>query len=617
VNDLPHFVGRPVCSDLITAAQSGTVAFQRQQSDDAMSKLESSHDPDTFVCGTCGVAFSKVDELRQHNKLPWHIYNVKLRASGGLPIDEFEFDSLPKRARKEDKESASGQSESESSESSQSEPEDEKNQPVLDEILEPKVAFLTPSESIYVWKSVLVGKAELSEWPSAEKHERFVAALRALPSQRRWAIFLSHGGRFSAGIFHGPNAVVHKTFARYTVRKKQGGSQSSRDNQGHAPKSMGAQIRRAQTVKFQEDIQALLLEWKSQLVNCDRIFLFAPSANREYYFFENGPLQKKDDRIRTIPFATRRPVYSEVQRVHKWLSTFDIIPKTQDKEQRPSVSASPSEASSLSSCPQDPAPQPHFSEPAESKLDEVLQAVMDDDIDKLRALFAQDYQRPVDGESSVLLALRLKRARLLPTLVEGGEDINEVDPERHFRSALHIACEEGSLDLINQLLELGANPTLRDLRSQTPYQLCKSKAARLAIRAYAGMHPAQWPYASVSIPPLTVAAASSPSPDLDEPPKDAPDPQSILELDKERQKAKKKAAKERRRQKDKEEEQKKMEAEKLRSEAEAKKEAERQAREETERAKAQESQLSEREKRALAAEKRLAALRIRPKSPTR
>jgi len=55
----------------------------------------------------------------------------------------------------------------------------------------------------------------------------------------------------------------------------------------------------------------------------------------------------------------------------------------------------------------------------------------------------------------------------------------------------------------------------------------------------------------------------------------------------------------------------------LRSEAEAKKEAERQAREETERAKAQESQLSEREKRALAAEKRLAALRIRPKSPTR
>lgn len=39
------------------------------------------------------------------------------------------------------------------------------------------------------------------------------------------------------------------------------------------------------------------------------------------------------------------------------------------------------------------------------------------------------------------------------------------------------------------LLAAGANPTLKDAKSQTPYQLCKTKAAREAIRLFAGRHP--------------------------------------------------------------------------------------------------------------------------------
>ena len=46
--------------------------------------------------------------------------------------------------------------------------------------------------------------------------------------------------------------LVHKTFHHYTVRRKQGGSQSARDNQGNAPKSVGASLRRQQEAALAE-----------------------------------------------------------------------------------------------------------------------------------------------------------------------------------------------------------------------------------------------------------------------------------------------------------------------------------------------------------------------------
>jgi hypothetical protein len=42
------------------------------------------------------------------------------------------------------------------------------------------------------------------------------------------------------------------------VRKKQGGSQSSRDNKGNAPSSMGASLRRHNETRFREEISDIL-----------------------------------------------------------------------------------------------------------------------------------------------------------------------------------------------------------------------------------------------------------------------------------------------------------------------------------------------------------------------
>ena len=42
----------------------------------------------------------------------------------------------------------------------------------------------------------------------------------------------------------GTEPIAHKTFHSYTVRAKQGSSQSTRDSKGNHPKSAGASLRR-------------------------------------------------------------------------------------------------------------------------------------------------------------------------------------------------------------------------------------------------------------------------------------------------------------------------------------------------------------------------------------
>lgn len=63
----------------------------------------------------------------------------------------------------------------------------------------------------------------------------------------------STGGHFAAAIFQGQEMKSHRTIHRYTTRRKQGGSQSTKDNQSsHSIKSAGSHIRRQNEVKLKE-----------------------------------------------------------------------------------------------------------------------------------------------------------------------------------------------------------------------------------------------------------------------------------------------------------------------------------------------------------------------------
>jgi len=78
-------------------------------------------------------------------------------------------------------------------------------------------------------------------------------ALQSLRKKTTWFIIMCVGGHFAAAIFERDKCVKHKTIHRYTTRRKQGGSQSSKDNRSAtAPQSAGAGIRRYNEKKLKE-----------------------------------------------------------------------------------------------------------------------------------------------------------------------------------------------------------------------------------------------------------------------------------------------------------------------------------------------------------------------------
>ena len=85
--------------------------------------------------------------------------------------------------------------------------------------------------------------------------EELLDLIYQLPNRSKWAVVMLGGGHFAAAIYNGADITHHKTFHSYTVRAKQGGSQSSRDNKsggGSHPKSAGASLRRYNEAAFAE-----------------------------------------------------------------------------------------------------------------------------------------------------------------------------------------------------------------------------------------------------------------------------------------------------------------------------------------------------------------------------
>ena len=62
--------------------------------------------------------------------------------------------------------------------------------------------------------------------------------------------------------------------------------------------------------------------WRQQLQECALVFVHAPAANAGPLFQgEAPPLCRGDRRVRSVPFTTRRPTFSETKRVAQLLLT--------------------------------------------------------------------------------------------------------------------------------------------------------------------------------------------------------------------------------------------------------------------------------------------------------
>lgn len=70
------------------------------------------------------------------------------------------------------------------------------------------------------------------------------------------------------------------------------------------------------------------MSWSEHLQEASAVFIRAPSYNKSIFFGGHAAsLDKKDPRIRSIPFATRRATFREAQRVHAVLSTIHVYGK--------------------------------------------------------------------------------------------------------------------------------------------------------------------------------------------------------------------------------------------------------------------------------------------------
>jgi len=135
--------------------------------------------------------------------------------------------------------------------------------------------------------------------------------------------------------------IAHKSFHKYVVRAKAGGKQSTKDATGKFAKSAGSRLRRHNEAALERNIaQLLTVEWREQLAACSLILVAAPGSNAKTLFSGTPALlNRKDQRIRRVPFSTRRPTLSEVKRVARVLLTvYDASEAVQkEKEQRLSV----------------------------------------------------------------------------------------------------------------------------------------------------------------------------------------------------------------------------------------------------------------------------------------
>lgn len=349
-----------------------------------LSQLDELVVSDSLSCSFCNAVFEDQTQQRLHYKLDWHRYNLKQRLGGLKSISEGSFSLL---ADKDDVSSISGsESESENDEETgtsetgssrldskgltnnktacinipipidSKNKKDERKKRVTESVSDSsdteldedalkkkraqelvlvasrhsKVFFENDDGNIFsIYRCLLHNKKEIPELDT----EMIAQALES-GEKTVWTVIMLGGGHFAAAVFQDGVAVVHKTFHCYTVRAKQGSSQSSRDirTAGTHPKSAGASLRRYNEAALIQHVQDLLESWTSQLANSSLVLYRAVGPyNRSVLFGgKNPPLDKNDPRLRPIPFPTRRATFSEVKRAYDILSAVEVYGSATD-----------------------------------------------------------------------------------------------------------------------------------------------------------------------------------------------------------------------------------------------------------------------------------------------
>ncbi|KAJ9267958.1 hypothetical protein DTO195F2_292 [Paecilomyces variotii] len=498
-------------------------------------------------CALCQVALPSFQEQRDHVRTDHHRYNLKAQLRGNKPLTEGEFN----KAIGELDESISG---SESSESD-SEGDDGSNTPdaTLTALLKRQAKISQDADEDNEEKTLKIkggGRSPLFWFTSpllpsntslgiyraiftqAEQEEpaHLVDSLRkkqlAPVTQRRGAASSSEhgssasalsphvfmcmigGGHFAAMVVslapeiqkrpggveeRQARVVAHKTFHRYTTRRKQGGAQSANDSAKGAAHSAGSSLRRYNEAALEKEIRELLGEWKDLIDNAQLLFVRATgSTNRRILFgpYDGQVLRQNDPRLRGFPFNTRRATQGELLRSFKELSRVKV-----SHVDEAAIAAAENKRREEAAKPQKrPA---HQEKPKISPEDEAAM------------LHTSQIQALIRRSKAPALASYISNNSIPSSFTFYPPTSSQ---NFHSPTPLHLAASSNSPAIVLALLtKANADPTILNGEGKTAFDIAGDRATRDAFRvARHELGESRWNWEAAHVPaPVSKAEADS------------------------------------------------------------------------------------------------------------
>ncbi|KAF8196726.1 hypothetical protein K438DRAFT_1718384 [Mycena galopus ATCC 62051] len=482
------------------------------------------------ACNVCnGVVFLDVEEQRAHFRSDWHRYNVKARLSGGQSVSEQEFLKLVDGLEDSISGSASEDSDSDDSDDavdalvSKAKRKARSRSPSQGPKLAPQTALAwfhsPPATQLGIYKAVFDSGVHQADYLSELKNIQ--------TGERTWAMFMVAGGHFAGAIVRvsrGPEeddneepqkkkkpkkqrpdteVLKHKTFHRYTTRRKQGGSQGLNDNAKGNAKSAGAQLRRYGEQALRDDIRNLIEDWAEEINACERIWIRASGSNRKIFIdYDDCVIEKGDGRLRTFPFPTRRPTQSELSRCLLELTraktshlTEDAL-RAQDEAYLASLPKPKAVPSAAPPAPEKPKPVKLSQEEEilREKWSRLLEMVSKGRLEPLRSFWDREGQSLGGVDTSIPDWAGEKRATLLQVAAHAGhEDVTSwlletlrADP------TVDVPLAKGGEPEESDSGEASDSPKPLKGTRRAAYDLARTRAVRNVFRRCAGAHSDWW-----------------------------------------------------------------------------------------------------------------------------
>ncbi|KAI4653797.1 hypothetical protein J4E93_001564 [Alternaria ventricosa] len=493
---------------------------------------ESSSPAKATSCNLCGLSFASLADQRAHVRSDLHGYNLKQKIKGAKPVGEAEFEKLIGDLD----ESISG---SESSESDDDEDEEgakakdstlstllKKQAKISDPEFEdfasrkkqrgsgkpPLIWFSSPSipenMSLGVYRAIFSNAEQEDEshildtirakqlspkQPPKIKANEGGVPLPGTDIGPHYFLCMIGGGHFAAMIValapktgknhtgfdeRSATVIAHKTFHRYTTRRKQGGSQSANDNAKGNAHSAGSSIRRYNETALIAEVRELLSSWKSMIDTAELIFVRATGAtNRRTLFgpYEGQVLRHNDPRNRGFPFSTRRATQKELMRAFVELTR--VKQSTIDEAALAALNNPQKEAAATAPAPAKPKPKKMTKEEEAATL-HTSQVI------------------PIIKRSKVPALLNYLKTN------EVSPNFQFLPTNHHTPTPLHLAASLNSAPIILALLtKAGADPTVMNDEARTPFTLTGDRAARDAFRvARSEVGESAWDWEKAGIP---------------------------------------------------------------------------------------------------------------------